>query len=110
VAKVEFLAPVHDRCGFREIALQLLESRVDREVLNTDAKVVNLRLAELEERYEAVREGKSGSFDVRSFVRVNRSTGDRSTEQLGIKLLRSLNIGNAERDVIQRATPKGGHG
>src|SRR6266481_9856623 len=29
IAKVEFLAPVGDRLGLREIALQFLESRVD---------------------------------------------------------------------------------
>src|SRR5262245_60269955 len=49
IAKVEFLAPVDDRLGFRELALQFLESCVDREVLNTDAKVVNPWLPELEE-------------------------------------------------------------
>src|SRR5262245_19945628 len=43
IAKVEFLAPIDGRLGFREIALQFLESSVDREVLNTDAKVVHPR-------------------------------------------------------------------
>src|SRR5262245_26634991 len=49
IAEVEFFAPVHRRFGIREIALQRLESRVDGEVLHTDAKVMHLRLPELEE-------------------------------------------------------------
>src|SRR5215470_3881912 len=110
IAKVEFLAPVDDWFGFREIALQFLESRVDGEALNPDAKVMNLRLPELEECYEAVRKGKSCTFDFRPLVRFNRSTRHRSTEQPGIKLLGSFNVGNAQRHVIQRATAKGGHG
>src|SRR5262249_8319571 len=43
IAKVEFLAPIDGRLGFREIALQFLESSVDGAVLNTDAKVVHPR-------------------------------------------------------------------
>src|SRR5262245_37752744 len=101
IAKVEFLAPVDGRLGCREIALQFLESRVDGEVLNSDAKVVNPRLAELEECYEAVREGQGCIFEFRFLFRYNRSTGDRSTEQPGIKRLRSFHVGNAQRHVVQ---------
>src|SRR5262249_46671389 len=57
-----------------------------------------------------LREGKSCTFDFRPFVCLNRSTGHRSTEQPGIKLLRPFNVGNAQRHVIQRATAKGGQG
>src|SRR5262249_4349801 len=71
---------------------------------------MNLRLPQLEECYESLREGKSCTFDFRPLVCLNRSTGHRSTEQPGIKLLRSFNIGNAQRHVIQRATAKRGRG
>src|SRR5262245_32293460 len=71
---------------------------------------MNLRLPELEECYESLRKGKSCTFDFRPLICLNRSTGHRSTEQAGIKLLRSFNVGNAQRHVIQRATAKGGQG
>src|SRR5262245_57188653 len=71
---------------------------------------MNLRLPELEECYESLREGKSCTFDFRPLVRFNRSTGHRSSEQPGIKLLRPFNVGNAQRHVIQRTTAKRGQG
>src|SRR5262249_48706019 len=103
--KIQLLPAIGQRPGFGEIRLELFNGRIKREALYPHAKVVNLRLPELEQADKAVWQRKGCALHLRILLGFpnNGSSQHSRVERFG-----PLNIGHAQGDVIERSTPKGG--